>query len=703
MSRRRWSPGTHRSAGPVLSGVLVASLLAACSEGADTTGAGGQGATGGQTSPSGGAGGGGEGGGGEPVIPDGHPRIYVNEANRERLSAALDANEKAAVRFRDMVDSHLENGNVYAFEAHFAALLGVLTKEPAYCAFAVSDVEARVVAEEALISVGERAEVAGDSYLYVGETIGDLALVYDWCFDDTTPDQRARWLTYANQAVWNVWHPEEATWGGVSYPWSGWSIDNPSNNYYYSFLRATLLLGLASSGDHDDAQTWIDLFRKEKIEGQLVPTFESDLQGGGSREGTGYGVAMMSLFRLYDLWESTTGERIWDLTGHTRASLPNALHYTVPTLDRIAPIGDHARDSTAALFDYHRSYVLQLAHLLGPGDALSDVAQTWLDDCSVPEMDQPFMYIVDFLYHDPAHAKRPLADLHPTYHAPGTGSVFFRSGWDTAATWGACVAGPFTESHAHRDQGSLLVYRDEWLAYDQNILSHSGIYQNEEAHNLVRIEENGATIPMPNGAASLVALHDTPEFLYLSADITPVYGGSPSIGRVEREVVFLKGPGAFVVMDRVDTEGAAEAVWQLNAPVAPAVSGDGWEVPGARTTLAVTPLFPASPPGQVLDWAALDEDMNGGFRLDVTDPGAGGQARFLFLLAPGQAAESVVPTSGAGTVGATLTFADGTVAEVAFGQDTAGGSLKLTPPGGTAFDGALPSGVQTLPLFSVAE
>ncbi len=600
-----------------------------------------------------------------------------------------------------MVDGHMANGNVYAFEPHFAALLGALTGDAAYCTFAVESVEARVVAEEALIDAGERAEVAFDSYLYVGEIIGDLALVHDWCFDTTTPDQRDRWLTYANQAVWNVWHPEEASWGGVSYPWSGWSIDNPSNNYYYSFLRATLLLGLTSAGEHDSAQTWIDLFRDEKIGRQLVPTFESDLQGGGSREGTGYGVAMKNLFRLYDLWESSTGQRIWDLTGHTRASLPNALHYTVPTLDRIAPIGDHARDSTASLFDYHRSYVLTLSHLLGPDDPLTDVAQTWLADCSVPEMDQPFMYIDDFLYHDPAHAKRPLSDLHPAYHAPGTGSVFFRSGWDTAASWGAFIAGPFTESHAHRDQGSLLIYRGEWLGYDQNILSHSGIYQNEEAHNLVRIQENGATVTMPNGAATLEALHDTAELLYLRADVTPIYAGSAAVSRVEREVLFLKGPGAFLVLDRADTNGDAEAVWQLNSPIAPASSGDGWEIAGTQSTLAVTPLFPASPSGQVLDWPSLDADMDGGYRLDVTDPAAAGHARFLFLLAETGTVEGAAPLPGAGTLGAAVTFTDGTIAEVVFGDDSAGGTLKLTSGGVVVFDGPLPSAVGTLPLFDV--
>lgn len=673
-----------------------------CSDGGETSASGGNGGAGATSSGGGGAGTGGAtgGGGGEPVIPEGHPRIYLSKTNQERLKASLDAGAPAATRFRDMVDGQLAGTDYYAFEAHFAAMLGVLSAKPEYCAYAVDKVDAYVTAEEAKIAAGENAEVAYDSYLYVGETIGDLALVYDWCFDSVTGEQKARWLAYANQAVWNVWHPDEAGWGGNVFGWSGWSIDNPSNNYYYSFLRATMLLGLAESGEHDSAQTWIDKFRVEKIQNQLVPTFESDLQGGGSREGTGYGTAMRSLFRLYDWWEASTGERIWDKTGHTRASLPNAIHFTVPTQDRIAPIGDHARDSTASLFDYHRSYMMILSSLVGPSDPLSDVTQTWLDDCSVPEMDQPFMYIDDFLYYDPAHQKSPLSALHPTYYAKGTGSVFFRNGWDKDASWGAFIAGPFTESHAHRDQGSLLVYRGEWLAYDQNILSHSGIYQNEEAHNLVRIQDGNNTITMANGSSTLTALHDAADFLYLAADITPIYGGNPAAARVDREVLFLKGPGAYIVMDRADTQNGAEAVWQLNAPIAPSPSGDDFVVNGSLGALRITPLFPSSPISDVLDWPSLDGDMDGGFRLDVTDPAAAGHARFLMVLSDGNTLSAATPMSGAGTFSASLTFSDGTTALVSFGDNTMGGTLTLTKGGNTLFDGALSAGIDDLPLLA---
>src|SRR5262249_32492213 len=158
-------------------------------------------------------------------------------------------------------------------------------------------------------------------------------------------------------SVLNIWNHEGASWGGKPFPWDGWATDDPSDNYYYSFLRATMLVGLATHGDWRDGDSWVTAFHDTRLLGALVPLFDTDLVGGGSREGTGYGVSMRDLFFLYDLWAATTGETIADKTPHTRASMLALMHQTVPTLDRIAPTGDQSRDATAMFFDYHRNYL----------------------------------------------------------------------------------------------------------------------------------------------------------------------------------------------------------------------------------------------------------------------------------------------------------------------------------------------------------
>lgn len=594
-----------------------------------------------------------------PLMLGDHPRIllHAGSARRTELEARLGAAGPAATRFRETVDLALSGGDVYAFRVSDAALLGVLTGDARYCAYAVPAVDAAVTAEEALISAGMRAEVAGDSYLEVGDRIGTLALVFDWCHDELTAAQRDRWLAYANQAVWNVWHPAEAMWGGMPFDWSGWSVDNPVNNYYYSFLEATMLLGLATSGENPMAEGWIAQFRTAKIATQLIPTFERDLVGGGSREGTGYGTAMRNLFTLYDLWEATTGERISDLTSHTLASLPYLIHATTPTLDRLAPIGDHARDSTAALFDYHRAYALAIMRL-NPTSPLSGIGRSYLEGSSVTSMSQRFMAIYDFLYDPSAIAAAPLSGLHTIYRGVGTGHIFVRADWTRDASYLAFIAGPYTESHAHHDQGSFVLFHDEWLAFDENILSHSGIVQGEAAHNLVRLVRAGEIVPMREGhSATLSALEVEGNAVFLSAEVAPVYD-DPTITSVARRVFFLR-PGVVVIEDRVaTTDASTTAILGLSSPLDATVTGARATFDGAMSDLDVRVVFPASATITSVAWPTEDPDMSGGVRLDVSNA-AGTSARFVTVLGIDGAVSAASASASAGGVTVTITHTGG--------------------------------------------
>jgi hypothetical protein len=631
----------------------------------------------------------------EPVLADSHPRIYLAGDHRRRLADLIASGEPAATRFVAMVDRQVyEGADFYAFSAADAALLYQLTGVAAYGEYAVAEVDAIVFDEQALIAAGERAEVAGDSYLYIGPRVGDLALVYDWCFPLLTDTQRQRWLAYAHQAVWNVWHPEEASWGGAAWPWSGWSIDNPSNNYFYSFLRATMLLGLAAHGEHPDAAGWLVKARDEALGGLLFPTFEAQLGGGGSREGTGYGTAMRELFTLYDLWQGSTGEAIAGLTSHTAASLPYLMHAVVPTLDRLAPIGDHARDSSAALFDYHRHYLLALRHL-NAGTPAAEVATTFLERCSVPRMEHAFDFVHDFLYAAPGAAARPLSDLHGAYRAPGVGHVFWRSSWQTDASWVAFIAGPYSESHAHRDQGSFLVYGREWLAYDANVSSHSGIVQDEEVHNLVRLHAAGESIRQRTGAESTITgLTETPELFHVGADLTAVYGGDERVRQHGRELVVIV-PDVVVVFDRLDVDAGVGATWHLNTPLAPHIDGDGAVLAGASATLRVRRVTPDAAWSAVA-WPTLDADMLGGHRLDLAP--ASTPSAFLVVLDRDGAALAVTPDDADGMRGVAIALADGREVRLRFDPRAAGGVATFTDAGGV-HEQRLGGEVQALPLF----
>ncbi len=633
------------------------------------------------------------GGGGskDPVLEENHPRIYLPR-NKTRLVAAVTAGRPEATRFIKMVDGWMGGNDVYAFQAWFAALASQLTGDAKYCTAAIKNVDANVIAEEKLIAEGNRPELARDSYLYVGEVVGDIMLTYDWCFDQVTASQKTRWLKLADQAVWNVWHHETATWGGKVFGWSGWSIDNPSNNYYYSFLRATMLLGLGAHGEIASGDEWIMMFRDTKIGGELIPQFGRDLVGGGSREGTGYGVSMKALFELYDFWEGSTGEDISIKTDHARQSLRTTIHQIVPTLDRLAPTGDHARDSTASLYDYHRHYLLELMARY-QADPAAGPTKTLLAASSVPEMISPFNYVHELLNTAPDLVATPLSTLGRSHYASGIGQIYTRTSWDKDATWLNFSAGAYTESHAHQDQGNFLIYKDGWLAYDPIIDSHSGIPQDAKYHNIVRVVADGEDVKQPYGTVSkLQALHRGDGWIHFAADLTPAYQGAASVTKMERELVFIE-PNALVVFDRVVTAAGTQQVWQLNVPEEPTLNGASATMTAAGHTLTTQRLLPANAVSSVYAHST-DSDFTKGSRLDATVPG--GNNQFMHVLWIDGDVGSATLSDAANQRGVALTFADGGTATVRFGAAGLGGSLQLTRTGAST-TAALTAGVDTLP------
>jgi hypothetical protein len=622
----------------------------------------------------------------QPVYPTAHPRIYLTP-NRARLVASLKANTPAATRFKANVDAWVGGADIWGFETWTAALLGQLTGNTAYCTKAVANVDAQVSAAEAVIAKNQAPVVANDSYLEIGGMIGDLALTYDWCFAQTSSSQRARWLKYADQAVSNVWHPTTAKWGSATIPWSGWATNDPSDNYYYSFLRATMLLGLASKGEDAQATTWLTQFHDTKITNQLIPTFNADLLGGGSREGTGYGVAMRGLFSLYDWWQATTGESLATRTSHTRSSMLSMLHQIVPTVDRFAPTGDQSRDSTASFFDYQRNYLQELIQQF-PSDILAQRAKTQLAASSLPQMSESFMFSYDFLYDNASVTAKPLDGMNTSYYAKGIGELYARSGWDKHATWVNLIAGPYTESHAHQDQGSLMIYKDGWLAYDAVVDSQSGLTQATTAHGLVRISNGGQPVPQVASTTSILnALHQGTGYTYASADLTPAYNHNSVVQMVQREMVYLQ-PDVIVVFDRVKTSSGTSQTWQLASPTAASISGAVASVTNAGHTLKVQKISGGSM--AVTPMTAVDPDFTGGYRLDETM--AGGDNRYLHVISIDGAVSSTVSAGGTTNPGVTVHMANGHNATVTFVRDTPGATLVLD---GTTK--SLTTGVDTLP------
>ena len=665
------------------------------------------------------------------VLADlGSPRTLIaNPATLAQLRSLLASNAPSAVRFRNMVEQQVSGQqDHYGFEPWNSALMARITTSAAdrdrYCDYAVDKTDAFVAAEEATARAyrqggSNRPEVAYNSYLYVGEHVGGLSMIYDWCRSRMSNAQRKRWQDYANQAVWNVWNYTQARWAGRAAPWSGWSVDNPINNYYSSFLEATMLLGLATYGENAWANHWLTFFRTVKLENQAFPQYRSDLVGGGSREGTGYGTAMKRLWRIYDWWERSTTQRIATASPSTLLSMAHMIHSVVPTLDRLAPTGDHARDSTATLFDYHRDYLLTLMRLF-PQEPLSGVAKSLLAESTVPEIapGRYSLYYSDYLNDVSSVTARPLATLNTAYWGSGTGQFSARSGWSKDAGYANVICGPYTESHAHRDQGSFVLYKGTWLAWDSNIDGLSGIEQAENMHNLVRFEVGGQPVYQSVVANPCVmrALGNTASYSYAYADIAPVYRQPTVVNRQERAFLFIK-PSTWVVYDKAQTSTSAKHIWTLNLPDTPAISGSSMLLQTMGHQLKVDRLLPSQATMESHKWVDADPPGSthyirnyGGNPGDPTDDsratrvdvfaGPSTTSEFLHVLSADGAVNSVVYESESGQTGARIVLADGRTVSVRMNTVGSGGRLTIRNAGGSVLeDSVLPTSVQVLPLF----
>jgi hypothetical protein len=296
-----------------------------------------------------------------------------------------------------------------------------------------------------------------------------------------------------------------------------------------------------------------------------------------------------------------------------------------------------------------------------------------------------FMAVDDFLYENTDVAAAPLDGMNTSHFAPGIGEIYSRSGWDPHATWVNMIAGPYTQSHAHQDQGSLMLFKDGWLAYDAVVDSASGLTQDTTAHSLVRIDNGGSPVRQVGNTISKVeALHQGDGWLYAAADLTPAYDGNSAVGKVHREMLYLQ-PNVVIVYDRVASGSGTSQTWQLVTPVQPSISGNTATITNAGHTLSVQRLAPADASATTRSMSSVSGDFHGGYRLDET--ASGGDKRYLHVLSIDGGATSATAQGDAVTVH----LAGGKTATVTFDHDNIGATMNLD---GT--DVTLGAGVDTL-------
>jgi hypothetical protein len=276
----------------------------------------------------------------------------------------------------------------------------------------------------------------------------------------------------------------------------------------------------------------------------------------------------------------------------------------------------------------------------------------------------------------------PLARL---YGERSIGQALFRTGWGEGDTVVSFKAGDYFDDHGHFDQGSFTIWRRGHLAVDAGVYTsfdsdhRKKFARTTVAHNTLLVgpddERGGQRIVSSQDSrdladylakkesrklesADVVAWKSSPEWTWLSADLTRAY--EPGIAAlVARELVWIKG--ALVVCDKV--ESSARARFLLHSAGDVEISGARFELRGKAATLHGTTLLPKSAKLSRVksnsvdgrDLASPDKGeygVPGEWRLEVEGPGP--FLHVLVALDPGDAPPAVKLVESGDSIGVEL-------------------------------------------------
>ncbi|MBL8298443.1 MAG: hypothetical protein JNN30_08860 [Rhodanobacteraceae bacterium] len=658
------------------------------------------------------------------AIPPGHPRLWYGDA--ARLQQARTYYATHAIDIPSYPPSA---------QARNRALRYLMTGNTADCAQAIdwlmrfnyenADEDGDGQADPGSCNLSSEGRYC-DRARWSGE---DAILVYDWCHAELTSAQKntliARWNRYTTAL--NV----------GPYGWQ----DRPVNNYYWGYLRNSLLWGIAAFGESPLAQQYIDHALETRFAQYFVPWSQGYGRGGVPGEGTQYGP--------YPLGYSVIALRTaadFGYDGRAQTAFFDAATYYLayatspaPTLSpnpanpryEMFPFGDDEdfrNGGSAQQRDY--ANLLGATVLQAPASARAKHARAWLARTG----EQPDWWIRAALAAAPGASDA--SDLPLDYYAAGYAFVYGRS--DRSATASSLLlelgalgadergglehdgleAGTFQFWHkglwASRAtagyRGSDFV---AGLAGSGRADVHDAI-----AHNAVLFEGKGQVSSFA-GQPVVKRLQSADDYLYAAVDLRPGYRSAPVSpsqcwlaeddwpysDAVVREFVYLRSWNALVVLDRLRASSdsllpvysdpcggsgfsgphkAAAAVRKtavVHFSKSPAINGNRVGAVNGTQAFDAHLLLPASSSPRIVDERNCSGCGLGQFRLEVDDSGSADTYFLQVLHARDASAAPLTATlsSSGGDWIVQLVRADGARATLTLHQGIAalGGSVRF--------------------------
>ncbi len=403
-------------------------------------------------------------------IPEGHPRLFLTPAKLGELRTRVNAVNPRWTALKAQADA--PDGAILA-----KALVAQVLNDPSYC----SNTRGAIPGALDQIRGTERWSIQA----------GDIALVYDWCYDELSSAERAAILEYFSGVTSD--QDDIPGWGNQ---WPRWG---------YSYA----MMGLASLGDAPDAKLWMDEYRHRRFQRYDVGNLDRIAAGGGWPEGPVYDwIANLWRVKAVAGWTSATGERLFESTSWFRQRLAYLPMLQLPGTEDswghlFHPYLSHgdAERHRGPMTDYGRIMGLMLIGAF-PSAPEAHALQGYL---SAPPVDHPdsFLAYEEFLFYNPGEP----ATVPPStgHFASGTGDIFLRSGWPSgAADTSSNVTiiqfhcGDRFSYHQHYEEGSFTLFSGEPLLLDSGVYSGEGLSYHDVNYYVRTIAHNTLIVYNPD-------------------------------------------------------------------------------------------------------------------------------------------------------------------------------------------------------------
>ncbi|MBA3709978.1 MAG: heparinase II/III family protein [Planctomycetes bacterium] len=558
-------------------------------------------------------------------VPREHPRLL---GPRSRLQALAKERPDAYRRTKAIAGRALtEPPHVADAKGDFGAQVSVYSKAASLALVCAID-EDRDAGRKAIDFIHEQYlnKPVPVGHVPFGADCGVCAIVYDFCHEHWTAEERTRYHTFLfacrDQNVDEELGPFHDGWWG----YKNWGF----------------ILGLLAVM----YETEKELFMLYGIDREFRTIAADSLRlggdGGGFPEGFYVNYYLHEwLFACEALRHCTGADYLAEVPEfYSERAIASAFEQYPGIRERGSRRPICVGDGRGRFFKLERDGALTANRMLVAyhrGDPSHQAINTFLNQTPHPGADENAWR--ELLWYDQTVKQGNLKKFKLSHVSPGAGNVYARSSWEEDATYFFFKCGKRFTAHQHLDVGHFYIYKHEELAakgghYVDFCGSHDvNYYLRTIAHNSVLIHDpnevftyvrgftgptandGGQAYPWPgthfrhNGdcmdpdawrrhpelgdIADLLAYQDAGSFMYTAGDCTRAY--SPKkLEWFTRQIVFIR-PGTFVIFDRVKSKDPTfKKTWLLHAGKPPSGEAPNFVVTNGQGRLHMQTILPAA-------------------------------------------------------------------------------------------------------------